>query len=115
PAAPKGCTAGSGRGPLEKDPHSGNLASGLPVLQHGVPLGREFCVALAVDGDMLRIDVRDSGDGQPMVRAPFVDATDGRGLFLVSQLADDFGVTEHVVGKSVWLDFKLEQPRHDEA
>ena len=35
PAASKGCTAGSGRRPLEKDPQRGNLASGLPVLRHG--------------------------------------------------------------------------------
>ncbi|WP_351227045.1 ATP-binding protein [Streptomyces sp. NPDC002133] len=83
------------------------------ALRHGVPPGREFCVGLAVDGAVLRIHVRDSGDGRPEVQAADADACDGRGLFLVKELADDFGVTEHIVGKSVWLDFKLEQPHSD--
>ncbi|MGW1882284.1 ATP-binding protein [Streptomyces sp. NPDC001970] len=55
---------------------------------------------LAVDGAVLRIHVRDSGDGRPEVQAADADACDGRGLFLVKELADDFGVTEHIVGKS---------------
>jgi hypothetical protein len=59
---------------------------------------------------MLRIEVRDSGDGSPEVQAPEVDAEGGRGLRLVAELADDFGVTEHLVGKSVWLDFKTRRP-----
>ncbi|MGW7363261.1 ATP-binding protein [Streptomyces sp. NPDC054841] len=83
------------------------------ALLHGVPRGREFCVALAVDGPVLRIDVRDSGDGRPVVQAPEIDAGSGRGLRLVAELADDFGVTDHVVGKSVWLDFEVAVPRSE--
>ncbi|MCR8945852.1 hypothetical protein NW249_27460 [Streptomyces sp. OUCMDZ-4982] len=30
----------------------------------------------------------------------------GRGLFLVSELASDFGIDHHTVGKTVWAAFK---------
>ncbi|WP_072487468.1 hypothetical protein [Streptomyces atratus] len=39
-------------------------------------------------------------------RRPDDDACSGRGLHLVNELADDFGVDDHVVGKTVWLVFK---------
>ncbi len=35
------------------------------------------------------------------------DDCGGRGLRLVSAVADDFGVDEHVVGKTVWSSFKV--------
>ncbi|MEJ8658040.1 ATP-binding protein [Streptomyces sp. MS1.AVA.4] len=40
------------------------------ALQHGVPAGREFCVGIEVDGALLRVHVRDSGDGRPEVQSP---------------------------------------------
>ena len=78
------------------------------ALLHGVPSGREFCVQLVVDGALVRIEVRDSGRGCPEVRSPDSAQVTGRGLHLVRQLADDFGITEHVVGKTVWLAFKCQ-------
>ena len=62
---------------------------------------------LTTDGDLLRIEVRDSGDGHPEVRSPCVHESTGRGLRLVNELADDYGVVEHTVGKTVWLAFKI--------
>ncbi|MCX4772096.1 ATP-binding protein [Streptomyces sp. NBC_01285] len=41
-----------------------------------------------------------------MVQQPGDDACSGRGLHLVRELADDFGVDDHIVGKTVWLVFK---------
>nr|WP_078882236.1 ATP-binding protein [Streptomyces rimosus] len=74
---------------------------------HGVPPGREFCVQLdALDG-VLRLGVRDSGDGFPRHRQQSDDLCAGRGLFLVRELADDFGVSRHIVGKTVWVVFKI--------
>ncbi|MEU2430653.1 ATP-binding protein [Streptomyces sp. NPDC007861] len=84
------------------------------ALVHGVPPGREFCVGLSIDGPVLRVGVRDSGGGRPEAHDPGADACTGRGLRLVTQLADDFGVTEHVVGKTVWLDFKIAPSRNEE-
>lgn len=77
------------------------------ALLHGVPPGRDFCVRLSLDGTVLRVEVRDSGDGWPTVRLPDTEVSDGRGLFLVRELADDFGVTEYVPGKTVWVVFKV--------
>lgn len=42
-----------------------------------------------------------------MVRRPDHDACSGRGLHLVTELADSFGVDDHIVGKTVWLTFKM--------
>ncbi|MFD9223633.1 ATP-binding protein [Streptomyces sp. NPDC060064] len=77
------------------------------ALLHAVPPGREFSVKLSTDDGLLRIEVRDSGDGLPEVRYLSVDESRGRGLRLVNELADDYGVVEHAVGKTVWLAFKI--------
>ncbi|MFG2628730.1 ATP-binding protein [Streptomyces sp. NPDC048473] len=76
------------------------------ALLHGAPPWREFCVGLHRGKELVRLEVRDSGPGQPAVQRPGDDACSGRGLRLVGELADDFGVDDHVVGKTVWLVFK---------
>ncbi|WP_405664550.1 ATP-binding protein [Streptomyces sp. RK9] len=73
---------------------------------HGVPPGREFCRTLAADGPLLRIEVRDSGGGHPRVMREGAEECGGRGLRLVAASVDDFGVTVHSPGKTVWLVFK---------
>lgn len=73
---------------------------------HGVPPGREFLLALTGDGTSIRIEVRDSGGGVPVVKASELDECGGRGLVLVQALADDFGVTPNNPGKTVWTVFK---------
>ncbi|MGW5047635.1 ATP-binding protein [Streptomyces griseoluteus] len=75
---------------------------------HGVPPGREFLLALTGDGPAIRVEVRDSGGGMPVVGAGGLDECGGRGLLLVQALADDFGVTPHNPGKSVWTVFKTD-------
>ncbi|THA74538.1 ATP-binding protein [Streptomyces sp. A0642] len=78
------------------------------ALLHGVPPGREFAVLLHTGGDddVVRLEVRDSGGGRPVVQHPHEDSCSGRGLFLVGELAAEFGIDHHVVGKTVWLAFK---------
>lgn len=76
------------------------------ALLHGVPPGREFSVGIHRGEDLVRLEVRDSGPGLPVVQQPDDDACSGRGLHLVREIADDFGVDDHVVGKTVWLIFK---------
>ncbi|THA22699.1 ATP-binding protein [Streptomyces sp. A1277] len=76
------------------------------ALLHGVPPGREFSVVLHRAEDQVRMEVRDSGPGHPYVQQATADACSGRGLHLVRELADDSGVDDHVVGKTVWLIFK---------
>ncbi|WP_308345501.1 ATP-binding protein [Streptomyces sp. ISL-94] len=73
----------------------------------GVPLGREFSVRLAREDGVLWIEVRDSGPGHPVVRHPDFDAQTGRGLWLVTALADEFEIRDERVGKSALVGFKL--------
>lgn len=76
------------------------------ALLHGVPPGRGFSVRLTADGSLVRLEVRDSGGGYPEASSPSTDQCTGRGLLLAQATADDYGVTEHAVGKTVWLAFK---------
>ncbi|MFJ1845892.1 ATP-binding protein [Streptomyces sp. NPDC088146] len=76
------------------------------ALPHGAPPGREFCVGLHRGEELVRLEVRDSGPGRPVVQCPEDDVRSGRGLHLASELADGSGVDDHVVGKTVWLVFK---------
>ncbi|MBD3554738.1 MULTISPECIES: ATP-binding protein [Streptomyces] len=76
------------------------------ALLHGVPPGREFAVRLDLTDDLVRLEVRDSGEGRPEIQHADERSCSGRGLFLVGELAADFGVDQHVVGKTVWAAFK---------
>ncbi|MFI6208499.1 ATP-binding protein [Streptomyces sp. NPDC051041] len=78
------------------------------ALVHGVPPGRGFLLRLLPGGDGgVRIEVHDSGDGVPA--PPRTDGQEpgegGRGLLLVSELADKWGVGERDPGKIVWCEF----------
>ncbi|MEU3313995.1 ATP-binding protein [Streptomyces sp. NPDC006662] len=80
---------------------------------HGAPIGRDFCVRLLWEEGLVRVEVRDSGPGVPTVGRPGLDAVSGRGLWLVSEVADEFGVIDQLVGKSVWVRFTCSTIRHD--
>ncbi|MGW0564222.1 ATP-binding protein [Streptomyces sp. NPDC003016] len=76
------------------------------ALVHGVPPGRGYRLRLWLyGGGVLRIEVHDSGDGLPRVREP--DGESGRGLLLVTALADRWGVGEREPGKVVWCEFTV--------
>ncbi|MBA2809861.1 ATP-binding protein [Streptomyces sp. KM273126] len=84
------------------------------ALVHGVPPGRGFLLRLLplrYDGGV-RVEVHDSGDGVPAV--PQADVREpgegGRGLLLVSELADKWGVGERDPGKIVWCEFAGSRP-----
>ncbi|MDI3408433.1 ATP-binding protein [Streptomyces cavernicola] len=75
------------------------------ALLHGVPPGRGFLVRLAYDGHVLRVELHDSGDGEPHIPCEARDEG-GHGLLLVSALADKWGVGARVPGKVVWCEFQ---------
>ncbi|MEU5956225.1 ATP-binding protein [Streptomyces sp. NPDC047525] len=76
------------------------------ALLHGVPPGRGFRLHLRREGDVLRVEVHDSGDGWPRLGISGEgDAESGRGLLLVAALADKWGVVERDPGKAVWCEF----------
>lgn len=84
------------------------------ALLHGVPPGRGFRVHLYLEpaDGVLRVEVHDSGDGEvrPVAADPAPDAEGGRGLLLVSALADKWGVGERDPGKVVWCEFAARGP-----
>ncbi|MFI1199663.1 ATP-binding protein [Streptomyces sp. NPDC020883] len=85
----------------------GELATN--ALLHGVPPGRGYrlWLALGAEDGLLRVEVHDSGDGEPRSSEPgdVVDEESGRGLLLVSALADKWGVEGRVPGKAVWCEW----------
>ncbi|OAH09321.1 ATP-binding protein [Streptomyces jeddahensis] len=76
------------------------------ALVHGVPPGRGFRLFLRYDGDILRVEVHDSGGGVPRIADGAGGADEGgRGLVLVEALSDRWGVGEWDPGKVVWCEF----------
>ncbi|MFF9915759.1 ATP-binding protein [Streptomyces sp. NPDC013457] len=62
-------------------------------------------VTATVVPDSLRVEVRDFVSKIPEPRVPIADdGTNGRGLVLVQELADSWGVEAHGVGKVVWFE-----------
>lgn len=73
---------------------------------HGAPAGGKVFVRVELHATLLRIEVHDSGNGMPTVREARSTADDGRGLLLVSAVADHWGVEERPgPGKCVWAVF----------
>lgn len=77
------------------------------ALVHGVPQGRGYRLQLSLDCGGLRLEVHDSGPGLSRVREARAGAEDegGRGLLLVSTLADKWGVADRNPGKIVWCEW----------
>lgn len=73
-----------------------------------VPQGREIGALFALRDDVLRVEVADASNVAPTPRTPDKDDAGGRGLLLVSTMADDWGVSPREgVGKVVWAELKL--------
>ncbi|MEU7488083.1 ATP-binding protein [Streptomyces sp. NPDC042319] len=66
-----------------------------------------FWVLISVADHVLRVEVRDSGLGTPGKRMPDDSSDSGRGLLLVSECADGWGVESGERSKAVWAVFKL--------
>jgi anti-sigma regulatory factor (Ser/Thr protein kinase) len=67
-----------------------------------------FRIALRDGGEIMRIEVTDSGGGMPRPLSPLPTDPSGRGLRIVEALADQWGVTRERGGKTVW--FELPAP-----
>jgi anti-sigma regulatory factor (Ser/Thr protein kinase) len=76
----------------------------------------EFRVRVEHDGRRIRVEVTDRGPGMPTVRIPPSSEPTGRGLRIVRELADSFGVRPLVEppGKTVWFVVNLE-PASDQS
>ncbi len=70
---------------------------------------------LAIDGELIRVEISDSGPGfEPPVDAGGTDRDRGWGLFFVSQLAHRWGV-EHGDPGCVWFEIDREAAGADHA
>jgi anti-sigma regulatory factor (Ser/Thr protein kinase) len=65
--------------------------------------GEQFTVRIQLEGDGVRLEVSDSSLRPPRQRSYAEDATTGRGLRLVADLSDAWGVTPSTSGKTVWV------------
>jgi len=65
--------------------------------------GTEIDVAASLDDGGLRVEVRDGSPHLPSRRRYAATAGTGRGLLMVEELGDDWGVTRHRDGKTVWF------------
>jgi len=63
----------------------------------------DFVVRVDHTADRVRVEVSDTGPGQPVPRAPTAGELSGRGLRIVDALADDWGVAARPDGKVVWF------------
>ncbi|WP_246561642.1 ATP-binding protein [Streptomyces roseirectus] len=78
------------------------------ALLHGVLPGRGFLLRLTLHPDnTLRVEVHDSGPGELHLPDPAPESEHGRGLRLVTALADKWGVDERNPGKIVWCEFAV--------
>ena len=60
-------------------------------------------IELEHDDNIVRAAVTDGGAELPVLRTAQASATHGRGLKIVSSLADDWGIVEDETGKLVWF------------
>ena len=68
-----------------------------------------FDVRIAGDDGCVRVEVRDWSIVQPVLRDPTADATSGRGLRFVSELASRWGVDSIREGKAVWFEIDRDE------
>ncbi|MFE0733126.1 ATP-binding protein [Streptomyces antibioticus] len=75
---------------------------------HGAPTGGRILVRVELHAGVLRVEVHDAGNDTPVEREARSTDSGGRGLFLVSAIADHWGVEERRgPGKCVWAAFHL--------
>ncbi|MFF7071523.1 ATP-binding protein [Streptomyces pseudovenezuelae] len=78
------------------------------AVTHGRVPGRDFELRLRLlPGNTLRIEVSDPRGDRRLRFRHEEDGEHGRGLILVTLLADTWGVTERDVGKTVWAEIGL--------
>lgn len=72
-----------------------------------VGAGSELVIRLS--DEMVRVEVTDHDDQIPEVRTPGGDSTHGRGLVILSAVADAWGVDAVPdTGKTVWFELQID-------
>ena len=66
-----------------------------------------FQLAVRLTGRVLHVAVRDCGGGLPHLQPFDPDAVRGRGLQVITRLAQQWGYDPHEHGKTVWVDLAV--------
>jgi two-component sensor histidine kinase len=77
------------------------------AVEHGCRPGEPILLNVSIARRLLRVDVTDRTVAPPVLRRVSADRIDGRGLWIVEQLADRWGVDVTDIGKSVWFEMRL--------
>jgi anti-sigma regulatory factor (Ser/Thr protein kinase) len=74
--------------------------------------GTPYTMTVDDRGDEIRVEFRDTGEGRAYVRNPPPQEPHGRGLQIVSTLADDWGIEQDVgtPGKTTWFSYVVRRP-----
>src|SRR4051794_5466806 len=78
------------------------------VIRHA---GTPFFLSADVGLRSLRVEVADGVPDLPVIRHPEPSEPEGRGMMLVSELADDWGAEPMPDGKLVWFELSLVEPQ----
>jgi anti-sigma regulatory factor (Ser/Thr protein kinase) len=76
--------------------------------------GGPVTVIVRYDGDVVRVEVGDGSRQLPQVLHVSPEATGGRGMFLVDQIASAWGAVPTVEGKRVWFEVPAPLPDVEE-
>ena len=77
--------------------------------------GDDFIVRVSTYSDGVRLEIDDSSLRLPQQRSYSADAITGRGLKLVAELAEDWGVESTATGKTVWAVLRPADASDDNA
>jgi anti-sigma regulatory factor (Ser/Thr protein kinase) len=70
-----------------------------------------FRLTIDCEREVLRVEVTDTGGGVPRLRSPAPEEPTGRGLRIVEELSDSWGVRRSARGgKTVWFKVAAKQP-----
>lgn len=81
------------------------------LLHAGTPIN----IAARLEDRRLRVEVRDGSLHLPVPRRYASTAGTGRGLLMVEQLVDDWGVLRHADGKTVWFTLTNDAERAEQG
>lgn len=70
--------------------------------------GTEVRVRVGRDGRSVRVEVADTSPAVPLRRHASADAATGRGMLLIEELSDSWGLQRSADGKVVWFELVAE-------
>jgi anti-sigma regulatory factor (Ser/Thr protein kinase) len=74
------------------------------AINHGA---RPIVLRLRKQRETMLLEVRDAGPGVPVLKSSEPIDVNGRGVYIVSRVADDWGIRSGPAGKTVWARFRL--------